>query len=310
MTTALPHATPAVPRSLRRFAWLSIAAAVVTIVLKTGAYLITGSVGLLSDAVESLVNLAAAIMALFMITIAERPPDEEHAYGHTKAEYFSSGLEGALILLAAVMIVWSAIPRLINPQPLESVGIGLLVSVTASLINLGVALVLLKAGRDHRSITLEADAHHLLTDVWTSVGVIVAVALVWLTGWLILDPVIALVVAANIVWTGIKLMRRSTQGLMDSALSPDERATIEGMLDQYRGQGIEFHALRTRQAGTRRFLSMHVLVPGEWTVQRGHALVDQIDEQIRSALPGMVVFTHLEPLGDPAAMADASLDRA
>jgi len=296
--------------SLSRFIWLSVAAAIITIGLKMTAWWITGSVGLLSDAAESLVNLAAAVMALILVVLAERPPDEEHAFGHTKAEYFSSGIEGALILIAAAGIAWSAWQRLMNLQPLEQVGIGLAVSLVASAINLAVALTLRNVGRKQRSIVLEADGEHLLTDVWTSVGVIGGVALVWVTGWLVLDPILALIVAANIVWTGVQLMRRSAQGLMDTSLSRAEREQIEHVLDTYRAQGIEFHALRTRQAGSRRFMSVHVLTPGSWTVKRGHALAEQIETELRNTFPGMVVFTHLEPLGDPAAMADQTLDRA
>ena len=295
--------------NLTRFAWLSIGAAVLTIVLKAIAYLLTGSVGLLSDALESLVNLAAALMALAMLAIAARPPDEMHAYGHSKAEYFASGVEGALILLAAVTIVWTALPRLIVPQPLERVGLAVLVSVLASAVNFGVARILLQAGRKYQSITLEADAAHLLTDVWTSVGVLVGVGTVVLTGWKRLDPAIALLVAANIIWTGVQLLRRSTLGLMDTALSINEQETITDVLNQYRDQGIDYHALRTRQAGTRKFISVHVLVPNEWTVQRGHQLLDEVELAIQAAVPKAHVFTHLEPLNDPASWQDVELDR-
>ena len=289
--------------SLKKFALLSIGAALITILLKSGAYLLTGSVGLLSDALESLVNLAAATMALILIGVAERPPDEEHAFGHTKAEYFSSGIEGALIMVAAVGIGWSAWQRLLDPQPLENIGIGLLVAVVASAINLAVALTLLRAGRTYRSITLEADAKHLLTDVYTSAGVIVAVGLVYLTGWLILDPIIGLLVAVNIVWSGVQLVRRSASGLMDTALSAEEVAQIDQTLQPFRAQGMEFHALRTRQAGTRRFMSVHVLMPGAWTIQHGHEVADFIETALTQAMPGMVASTHLEPLEDPSSMA-------
>ena len=295
--------------SLKKFALLSIAAALLTIGLKSSAYLLTGSVGLLSDAIESLVNLAAAVMALLLIGVAERPPDVDHAFGHTKAEYFSSGIEGGLILVAAVGIGWSAWQKLLDPQPLENIGIGLLVAVVASAINLGVAVTLLRAGRRYRSITLEADAKHLLTDVYTSAGVIVAVALVYFTGWLILDPIIGLLVAVNIVWSGVQLMRRSAMGLMDSALSPAEVAEIDKTLRPFREQGIEFHALRTRQAGTRRFMSVHVLMPGTWTIKHGHQVADSIESALSRALPGMVASTHLEPLDAPSSMADQTLDR-
>jgi cation diffusion facilitator family transporter len=294
---------------LTRFAWLSIAAALATIVLKGVAWWLTGSVGLLSDAIESFVNLAGALMALAMLSLAARPADEDHAYGHGKAEYFSSGFEGALILLAALAIIATAVPRLIHPRPLEQVGVGLVVSVIAALVNLAVGLVLLRAGRTMQSITLEADAHHLLTDVWTSAGVLLGVGLVALTGWLWLDPVVAIAVAANIVWTGVRIMRRSVLGLMDTALPPDERARITEALARYVHDDVQYHALRTRQAGARRFVSFHVLVPGNWTVEQGHELLERMEADIRATLPLVTVFTHIEPLGDPAAMNDTHLDR-
>lgn len=305
---------PSMPRmnqngSLRRFAWLSIAAALATIMLKAGAWGLTGSVGLLSDALESLVNLAGALMALWMITIAEQPPDEGHAYGHGKAEFFSSGFEGGLILLAALGIVYAAIERLLNPQPLAQFGIGLAISVLAALVNLGTGKVLLAAGRRHGSITLEADARHLLADVWTTAGVIVGVATVALTGWHWLDPVLALVVGLNILWIGWRLMRRSAQGLMDAALPAPQLASIESVLDRYRAQGLAFHAVRTRQAGVRSFVSMHVLVPGTWSVQKGHDLLERIEADVRAAVPRSAVFTHIEPIEDPVSLADEALDR-
>lgn len=296
--------------SLTRFAWLSVGAAIVTIGLKLTAYMVTGSIGLLADAAESLVNLVAAVSALILIGVSERPPDEEHAYGHSKAEYFSSLLEGALILLAAVGIAIAAWRRLLDPQPLESVGLGLVITTIASLINLGVAIVLRRAGKRYRSVALEADSTHLMTDVWTTVGVIIGVALVGLTGWLRLDPIIALIVAANIVWSGYHLLRRSALGLMDTALSPEEMSVVEGVLKPYREQGVGFHAIRSRQAGTRRFVSLHVLLPGQWTIQRGHEVLEEIEWKIRAEMPGVVVFTHMEPLGDPSAMEDQTLDRA
>jgi cation diffusion facilitator family transporter len=297
------------PSSLTRFAWLSIGAALLTIGLKTLAYFLTGSVGLLSDALESLVNLAGAIIALAMLTVAARPADEDHAYGHSKAEYFSSGVEGTLILVAAVSIGYTAIQRLFDPQPLEQVGLGLGVSVAASLINLGVALILLRAGRRHNSITLEANARHLLTDVWTSIGVLGGVGVVALTGWAFLDPLVALVVAANIIWSGVRIVRASVLGLMDTALPAAELATVQSVLDEYQQNGLEIHALRTRQSGARRFVSFHVLVPGLWTVQHGHKLLEQIEAEVRQALPNTTVFTHLEPLDDPLSWEDQGLDR-
>lgn len=299
------------PPSLRRFTYLSIAAAVATIGLKLGAWWLTGSVGLLSDALESFVNLAAAFMALWMLIISERPPDEEHAFGHTKAEYFSSAVEGALILVAAISIGWSAINRLLNPQPLENVGLGLLISLLASAINFGVAQVLLRAGRRHHSILLEADAKHLMTDVWTSIGVLVGVGLVMLTGWLPLDSLVALAVAANIIWSGVQLVSRSALGLLDTAIPAEDREKVTGVLDSYRRQGVDFHSMRTRQAGPRRFISMHVLVPGEWTVQHGHDILENIERDIRNCFDSpTTVFTHLEPLEDPVSMQDIGIDRA
>jgi cation diffusion facilitator family transporter len=295
--------------SLTRFAWISIAAAVVTIVLKTVAYQLTGSVGLLSDAIESLVNLVGGIMALSMLTIAARPADDDHAYGHSKAEYFSSGVEGALILVAAVSIAVAAISRLLHPQALQQVGVGLAVSVLASGVNLGVALLLLRVGKKRHSITLEANAHHLLTDVWTSVGVLVGVGAVVLTGWQWMDPVVALLVAANILWTGSRIVWRSIAGLMDLALSAEDLAEVQRVLGTYQNDEVQFHALRTRQAGARKFVQVHVLVPGGWTVQRGHDLLEKIEESLGAALPNLSVFTHLESLEDPASWEDQGLDR-
>ncbi|HEY1234912.1 MAG TPA: cation diffusion facilitator family transporter [Candidatus Binatia bacterium] len=297
-------------KTLTRFAWLSVGAAVVTIALKALAYLVTGSVGLLSDALESCVNLAAALMALAMLGVAARDPDETHPFGYSKAEYFSSGLEGALIVLAAAGIVWSALPRLISPQPLEQIGIGLGASVIASAVNFAVGRRLLKAGREHRSMTLEADAHHLLTDVWTSAGIIAGIAAVYFTGWNRLDPLIALIVAANIVRIGAQLLRRSVLGLMDSALPATELAAVGEVLAGYERQGVRYHALRTRRAGARAFVSLHVLVPGGWSVRRGHDLLENIERDIRAAVPNSTVFTHLEALEDPAAWEDLGLDRA
>jgi cation diffusion facilitator family transporter len=295
--------------SLTRFAWLSIGAALATIALKALAYYVTGSVGLLSDALESVVNLVAALMALAMLVVAARPPDEMHSFGYSKAEYFSSGVEGALILLAAASIAWTAIPRLIMPRPLEQVGLGLAVSIIAALLNFAVARLLLDAGKRYRSITLEADAQHLLTDVWTSTGIVVGVGVVALTGWTRLDPIIALAVAVNILWTGVKLLRRSVLGLMDVTLPQAEHEAIKRALSRYERDGIRFHALRTRHAGSRSFISLHVLVPGDWSVQRGHDLLEQIERDIRAAVPSATVFTHLEPVGDPRAWQDMSLDQ-
>ncbi len=293
--------------SLTRFAWLSIAAAVLTIGLKTGAYLITGSVGLLSDALESVVNLAGALMALAMLSVAARPADEDHAYGHGKAEYFSSGFEGTLILVAATGIGIAAVQRLLAPRELEEIGIGLGVSILASGVNLATALILLRAAKQHNSITLRASAYHLLTDVWTSVGVVGGVGGVAVTHWLWLDPVVAILVAANIVWSGVRIVRDSVRGLMDAALPPEERALVCKALEPHKQAGVQYHALRTRRSGAMRFVSLHVLVPGAWTVQRGHRLLERIEADIRAALPNVTVFTHLESLGDPASWDDVAL---
>jgi len=294
-------------KSARFYAFVSIAAAIVTITLKLGAYLLTNSVGFLSDAMESVVNLVAAIFAVWALTYAAKPPDEEHVFGHSKAEYFSSGFEGALILVAALSIAIAAVPRLIHPQPLEQISLGLVLSVIASAINGGVALILLKAGKRLRSITLRADAHHLLTDVWTSVGVILGLFLVSVTGWLIFDPLIAILVAANIVWTGTKLIQESVSALLDASIPLEERQIINEILSPYDRQQVQFHAILTRMAGMRRFVSFHVLVPGAWTVQQGHDLCEEIESAICKALPNINVFTHLEPLEDPKSWTDHEL---
>lgn len=294
----------------RSYALLSVAAAVVTISLKLGAYFLTGSIGLFSDAAESLVNLFAAGAAFWALSVAARPADEEHAYGHGKVEYFASGLESALILIAAAWIGFTAFGRLFDPQPLEQVPAGLALVLLATAINGGVALVVLRAGKRLRSITLEADARHLLTDVWTSLGVVAGVAAAQTTGLLVLDPLIALLVAANIVWTGIRLLRETAGGLLDEALPDEDQAKITKTLERYESCGhVHFHALRTRQSGQRRFVSMHVLVPGDWSVQKGHDLSEEIDKDLREALPGSTVFIHIEPTEDPASFEDVGLDR-
>jgi cation diffusion facilitator family transporter len=296
-------------RGLVRYAAISVVAALVTIGLKGGAYLLTGSVGLLSDALESFVNLIAAVVALFALSVAARPADEEHAYGHTKAEYFSSGFEGALILVAAVSIVVVGVRRLIDPQPIVEPGLGLAIIGLASLINLGVARVLLRAGRRHESITLEADAQHLLADVWTSLGVIVGVGAAAVTGWHRLDAIVAIAVALNVLRSGLRLVRRSLLGLLDTSLPEETLARIKGILDAHGRSGVRYHALRTRQAGARRFISFHILVPGDWTVQRGHDLLEEIEERVREAVPRSVVDTHLEPVEDPVSWEDTRLER-
>lgn len=295
---------------LTRYAWLSVLAAVVTIGLKGGAYVLTDSVGLLSDALESVVNLFAAMVALRALAVASRPADEEHAYGHTKAEYFSSGFEGALVLVAALVIGVTAIDRLLNPVPLGQVGLGIAIALVASVVNFLVARVLFRAAAAYDSIALEADAHHLMTDVWTSAGVLAGVGLVGITGWHVLDAVVAMLVAANLMRVGISLIRRSMLGLLDTALPLDVQQRIQAVLDHHEGSGIQFHALRTRRSGTRRFMSIHVLVPGDWTVQRGHDLLERIEEELRRAVPRVTVFTHLEPIEDPVAWQDTALERA
>jgi cation diffusion facilitator family transporter len=295
--------------SLRRYALASAGAAIATIGLKGFAYVLTGSVGILSDALESLVNLVAAVVALMALSAAARPADDDHAYGHTKAEYFSSGFEGGLILVAAGSIAYAAVRRLLAPQAIEQAGLGLTLSTVASLVNLGVARVLFRAGRRYESIALEADAHHLLTDVWTSVGVIVGVGAAAVTGWRPLDPLVALVVAANIVRTGASLIRRSALGLLDTALPDDARRRIQAVLDARTAEGVQWHALRTRQAGRWRFVSFHVLVPGDWTVQRGHDLLERIEDEVRAVVPFSTVFTHLEPIEDPTSFQDQRLER-
>jgi cation diffusion facilitator family transporter len=296
--------------NLERYAWLAVAAALATIGLKTLAWWLTGSVGLLSDALESLVNLAAALLALSMLRVAASPPDDGHPYGHSKAEYFSAGIEGALIVLAAAGILIVAIPRLIHPQPLDTPLLGLAITLVATLINLATAVVLLRVGKRHHSITLEADGHHLMTDVWTSAGVIVGVALVVVTGWLRLDPLVALAVAAHIIWVGFGLMRRSVAGLMDAAISPGDQAEVTQIFGEYaRRYGVGFHAFRTRQSGMRRFISFHLLVPDEWSVAQAHRLSEEIEERIRSLVPNAGVFVHIEPISDPSSYDDQELDR-
>ncbi|MBW4657043.1 MAG: cation diffusion facilitator family transporter [Drouetiella hepatica Uher 2000/2452] len=295
--------------SARSYTLLSIAAALLTIALKAGAYGLTGSVGLLSDAMESGINLVAAVFAFWALSYAAKPPDEEHPFGHSKAEYFSSGLESALIMVAAVSIGIAAWPRLLNPQPLEQIGVGLALSLVATAINGGVAWILLRAGKRLNSIALKADGHHLLTDVWTSVGVVVGLLLVKLTGWLVLDPIIALLVAANIIWAGARLMLQTGSELLDRSISQPDQQKIQQLLSEYEQQGIQFHALRTRTAGSRRFVSIHVLAPGSWTVQKGHDLCDQVELAIAKALPRTHVMTHLEPLEDPVSFQDQNLDR-
>lgn len=294
---------------LSRYAWLPIGAALVTMALKAWAYSATRSVGLLADAVESVVNLAAGLVALAALRVAERPPDEDHVYGHDKAEYFASGAEGALIVLAAATIAISAGERLLHPRPLARLDVGLALAAIAALINLAVGLSLLSTGRRRRSIALRGSGLHLLTDVWSSVAVLVALGAVALTGWGVLDPLVAIAVAAQIAWTGTRLVRSSIGGLMDRTLPAEDVRAAAEVLDGYADRGVRYHALRTRRAGARSFVSCHVQVPGSWTVQRGHDLLEEIEEEVRRRLPDASVFTHLEPVEDPRSWSDEALDR-
>lgn len=277
--------------------------------LKTGAFFLTGSIGLLSDALESGINLVAAFSALIAIRIGARPPDETHAYGHQKAEYLSSGLEGGLIFMAAVSISIAAVQRLLNPLPIERINVGLLISIAASVINLLVAVILIRVGKERRSIALEADGHHLMSDVWTSGGILVGMVVVAISGAYWLDPIIGLLAAVFISWTAFKLLRRSALGLIDTALPEGQVKAIKGVLESYCHDGVEYHALRTRRAGSRDFVSMQILVPGDWTIQEGHNLLEDVERDIRAALPHTTVFTHVEPLEDPRSWIDQGLDR-
>ena len=286
------------------YAWLSVVTSIVTIVLKFAAYALTGSVGLLSDAIEAVVNIVAALVALGVLTYSAAGPDREHNFGHEKAQYFSSGIEGALIFVAAGGIMWTSIPRLMHPQELEQVSVGLFLSVLAALANAGCAWLMLRAAHLHRSITLEADARHLLTDVWTTVGVFIGVVLVQWTGWLRLDPIIALAVAIQILWTGWHLMSRSFDGLMDRAIPENDLKVIVGVLEELRHQGGDYHALRTRMAGAKSFVDVHVLLPGGMSIQAGHDLVERLENEISGKLPHVEVLTHLEPLEDPKSWDD------
>lgn len=299
-----PSPRTATPVDLTRFAWLSIAAALATIALKTFAWQVTGSVGLLSDAAESLVNLAAAIIALMALRLAIKPPDRNHNFGHSKAEYFSAAAEGAMIFVAAGVIILTAMQRFLEPQPLENVGVGLLVSVVASILNGTVAWVLLRAGKRHRSLTLTADGKHLLTDVWTSVGVVAGVGLVWLTKWPRLDAIVAMAVGINILFTGAKLMHESGMGLMDVSLPRAENDRIREILEGFTAENVMFHGVRTRESGNRRYMDMHLLVPGAWSVQQAHDLVEEITEALRAEFDDLHVMIHAEPIEDPRSYDD------
>jgi cation diffusion facilitator family transporter len=282
---------------LSRFAWLSIGTGIVVFLLKLYAYFLTDSVGLLSDALESTVNIVAAVVALVALKAAARPGDERHHFGLSKAEYFSALFEGLMILIAAI-------PRFLDPQPLEDLGIGLFISGIATVLNFVVATILMRAGLKHRSIVLQADSKHLMTDVWTSGGVIIAVLLVGWTGWLRLDPLIAMAVALNIVFAGLKLIGSSAMGLLDAALPEEENSLIVEVLQRHQTETVRFHALQTRESGRQRFVSMHVLVPGAWSVAQGHDLLEAVEQDIRHVLPDTVIATHLEPIEDPRAWDD------
>jgi cation diffusion facilitator family transporter len=295
---------------LQRYAWMSVAAALATIGLKTWAWQVTGSVGMLSDALESLINLAAALLALSMLRLAASPPDAAHPYGRFKAEYFASGMEGALIVFAAIAIAYEAVPRLADPRPIEAPLLGIAISAAASAINLACGLLLISAGKRLHSIALEADGHHLMSDVWTSGAIIVGVALVAATGWHILDPLIAIGVAMHIVFTGFMLMRRSFAGLLDAAIPEAELAEIGKIFAEYRKRyGVEFHALLTRQAGARRFISFHLLVPDAWPVDRAHQLSEEVESRVGSMVPNAILLSHIEPISQPASYDDAKLER-
>jgi cation diffusion facilitator family transporter len=294
--------------NLERFAWLSIAAAILTIGLKAGAWKLTGSVGLLSDAAESVVNLVAAIVALFMLRLAAKPADQDHHFGHTKAEFFSAAVEGGMIFVAAIAIIVSSVDRFLHPQPLQNVGIGLLISVVASGINGGVAVVLMRAGRQYKSMTLKADSKHLMTDVWTSAGVVVGVLLVQLTGWQRLDPIIAFAVGVNIIVAGFRLVAESTSGLLDRTLPDEENAEIVAVLLTHTTGDVTFHGLRTRSAGRHGFATFDVLVPGSWSVRRAHDLVEDIEADLREVAPDLDVRSHLEPREDPRAYGDHPIE--
>ena len=285
-------------RMLERFMWISIAASLIVIVLKAYAAYVTGSVGFLSDALESLANVAAALVGLWALKLSTKPADENHNFGHAKAEYFAAQVEGSLILVASVAIIYTAVQRLITPQPVEQLGIGLLFSVIATLINLGVGAMLVRAGRTHRSSTLVADGKHLLADVWTTVGVIVGMALVWLTGLQVLDPIVAILVGANILYTGYKLLREAIQGLLSETLPEEEVATAQEFLDTYaKDNGVVFTSLRTTAYGRQRLINVVMQVPGEWTVSHSHEHADNVEEGLAAALGSAETIVHIEPLG-------------
>ena len=292
---------------LSRYGWLAVATALATIALKAGAWLVTGSVGLLADAAESIVNLVAAVVALIALKIAVKPADANHNFGHTKAEYFSAAVEGVMIFIAAISIGIFAVQRLLVPQPLEAVGVGLAISVVASVLNGAVALLLIRAGRRHHSIALKADGKHLMTDVWTSAGVLAGIVLVWLTGWDWLDPVIAIAVGVNILFAGYALVQESTAGLMDVSLPEEDNERLRAILSSRAGAAVGFHLMRTRVSGTRQFMEFHLLVPDEWSVKQGHDFLEDLSDEIVSEFPRMTVTGHIEPINDARSYSHADL---
>ena len=292
---------------LSRYGWLAVATALATIALKAGAWLVTGSVGLLADAAESIVNLVAAVVALIALKIAMKPADANHNFGHTKAEYFSAAVEGVMIFIAAISIGIFAVQRLLVPQPLEAVGVGLVISVVASVLNSAVALLLIRAGRRHHSIALKADGKHLMTDVWTSAGVLAGIVLVWLTGWDWLDPVIAIAVGVNILFAGYALVQESTAGLMDVSLPEEDNERLRAILSSRAGAEVGFHLMRTRVSGTRQFMEFHLLVPDEWNIKQGHDFLEDLSDEIVSEFPRMTVTGHIEPINDARSYSHADL---
>lgn len=293
--------------SLLKWGWLSIGAACIALTLKFGAYFFTGSVGLLSDAVESLVNLAAAVTALFALWYSTRPVDRSHNYGHQKIEFFSAAIEGALIVVAAAIIIWYSTQRLLHPQPIESIGIGLIAAIVATLVNLVLAVSMLRVARQHESIVLEADGQHLMTDVWTTVGVIGALIIASITEWNWIDPVVGLLVAANIIRIGLHLLRASFDGLMDRAIPAEEEQRIRAAIDATIPPDVTYHAVRTRRAGSHRAVDLHLLVPGDERVREAHLLTKRVEDAIAEVFPNTETVIHLEPVDDPDAWLDSDL---
>lgn len=291
-------------KSLANIVWFSITASILTIVIKYYAYKITDSVGFLSDAMESFINLGAAIVAYIMLTIASRPPDKEHPFGHDKAEYFSSLIEGILIIIASIGILYTAINRIYHPKALEELNLGILLSILATIINFITARILLFYGKKHNSITLEADSHHLMTDVWTTIGIIAGILLVKLTDWNILDPIMAIVVAGSILYTGAKLIVRSVDGLMDKELAEKDLLKVKQILDKFYVRDIHYHALYTRQASSKKFISFHLLFPGDFTLFKAHEITKEIEGEIIKFFPYSDIFIHMEPINDPDAFDD------